>query len=519
MLFSLLLSINQPAIGQTAPVARPLPLDEADTLAFSRNLDSLLELWYTKKYMDNSVISTSGPGPSVPHELSDSAYKARLDAINSYVPLTYNEIVKQQIQFYTKYRNGGASIMLGYVDYYFPVFEDVLDTYGVPTEIRCLPIIESALNPRAESWARAKGIWQFIFSTGKLYGLEINSYVDERMDPVKSSHAAARYLRDLYGIYGDWTLALAAYNCGPGNVQRAIKRSGGKRNYWEIYYYLPRETRGYVPAFIAATYLVHYHEDYGIYPASLPMPKAVDTVVVKEKVHLGQVAEVTGMPLQQLRDLNPQYIKDILPVREDKQYALVMPVQYISSFIELEDSIYNYKDTLFFEPGEKLKVPESASVNSYVPPAPEGKAKVAYTVKSGDALGLISDWFGVRTQDLRYWNNIHGNLIRVGQSLTIYVPEAQEGYYAKFNDMTYEQKMRMIGIEVNKKTEKKSPEKQENTWGGKKEYVYYTIKPGDNLWDISQKFDGVGPEDIMQINGFGHNHPLKPGDVIRIKEK
>jgi membrane-bound lytic murein transglycosylase D len=246
------------------------------------------------------------------------------------------------IGVYTKNRRGQMEVMLGLTDYYFPIFEEVLDQYGLPLELRYLPVIESALNPRAVSRAKATGIWQFMFGTARMYNLTMNSLVDERRDPLASSHAAARYLRDLHGIYNDWTLALAAYNCGPGNVNKAIRRAGGSRNYWAIYNYLPRETRGYVPAFVAATYAMHYYDEHKLVPLAVDFPVYTDTIMIHQEMHLMQISEVLDIPVEMLRDMNPQYLSDIIPAR-DRSYSLRLPVDYSSRFIDNIDTIYAHR--------------------------------------------------------------------------------------------------------------------------------------------------------------------------------
>ncbi|HER08096.1 MAG TPA: lytic transglycosylase, partial [Bacteroides sp.] len=267
----------------------------------------MLNLWYVNQSLENAV-DENLPGPdSLVPDFPDSVYMRRLAGIPSVIDLTYNRIVKNYLDVYTKKRREQVRVMLGLSDYYFPIFEEIFDYYDVPFELKYLAVIESALNPRAVSRAGAVGTWQFMYGTGRFYGLTINSLVDERRDPIASTHAAARYLRDLYGMYGDWTLALAAYNCGPGNVNKAIRRSGGKKNFWDIYYFLPRETRGYVPAFIAATYVMNHYPEHRLSRIPVEMPLFTDTIVVREPVHLEQIAGVLGVPLKQLRDMNPQY--------------------------------------------------------------------------------------------------------------------------------------------------------------------------------------------------------------------
>jgi membrane-bound lytic murein transglycosylase D len=352
-----------------------------------------------------------------------------------------------------------------------------------------------------------------MYGTGRMYKLNINSFVDERRDPVKSSYAAVKYLKDMYKVYGNWHLVIAAYNCGPGNVNKAIRRSGGKRNYWDIYYRLPRETRGYVPAFIAAIYTFNHHKEHNLYPKKSNFPIACDTLMIDETLHFDQVAKVINIPKEQLRDLNPQYRADILP--GDKAYALKLPLELTSKFIDLQDSIFSYKKEYYFSQKDKVVNPRDR-YQKFAHVTPKNKAKVYYKVKPGDAVGLIASWFHVRTSDLRYWNNIRRNLIKVGQKLVVYVPKSKAGYYKDFNQMSYAQKQATLG-----KTVGTTKTVTKNTVAPKYDgsYVYYTVRRGDNFWTIAKKFPGVSNYDIMKLNNIKDARSLKVGQKLRIKRK
>jgi membrane-bound lytic murein transglycosylase D len=487
-------------------------------LNFDANLDSLLGLYYINQAISNEPdFWTTEPDSTIP-DFPDSVFISRLIRIPSVVDLSYNSIVRRYIEVYANKRRSSVEVMLGLTQYYFPIFDDIFDYYGLPVELRYLSIIESALNPRAYSRARAVGLWQFMYGTGKLYNLTINSLVDERRDPIKSTHAAARFMKDLYAMYNDWTLVIAAYNCGPGNVNRAIKRSGGKKNYWDIYYYLPRETRGYVPAYIAATYIMNYYREHNLKPRPIELPLANDTIMVTQEVHLGQVSEVLGIPLQLLRDMNPQYRADIIPAR-DKPMSLSLPMDQTFRFIEKEKLVYTHRDSFFFNP-EKITLSPTVSSSKYMddPLPPENYAKLYYTVKTGDNLGFISEWYNVRISDIKYWNNLRNNTIRAGQKLVIYVPKNKVSKYENISGMSFAEKQKNNGNMV---APAQTPAKtsQPAVKQGEKgaDYLYYTVRQGDTLWDIAKSYPGVSDTDIMKLNNLSNGDKIQPGQKLKIK--
>lgn len=413
------LSVNSQTVGSrmvamTTAEIKPLALNKVD----EKNIDSLLTLYYLQQQYDttNMVTDFVNEGDSLQMELPDSVYVSRLSKIVSPIELSFNGVVKSYIKVYTQKRKDKMEEILGLSDYYFPMFEEILDSYNMPVELRMLSVIESALNPNAVSRVGATGLWQFMYGTGRMYKLEVNSFVDARKDPVAATHAACRFLRDLYKIYGDWTLAIAAYNCGPGNVNKAIRRSGGKRDYWAIYYHLPKETRGYVPAFIAATYAYTYYKEHRLTPQIIDMPFAVDTIKVNRMLHFQQVSDMLNVPVETLEQLNPQYRRNIIPAK-DKSYTLTIPQNLVSKFIDREQEIYTYKDSIFFNP-RVLSIP--GNFDQDIDNIP-GRKKVSYRVKSGDNLGAIAERFDVRVGDLRQWNRLHGSTIRAGQKLVVFV--------------------------------------------------------------------------------------------------
>ena len=373
------------------------------------DMDSLYWNWQSKYLITIDENCQSTPNNPV---ISDSIYIDRLSRIPAVIEMPFNDIVKKHIEAYTGRLRNKVSFMLAAANFYMPLFEEALDTYDLPMELKYLPIIESALNPTALSRQRASGLWQFMLRTGKIYGLENNSLVDERRDPIKSTWAAVRYLKDLYNIYKDWSLVLAAYNCGPGNVNKAIRRAGGNTDYWAIYPFLPRETRGYVPGFIAANYVMTYYCEHGICPMESQLPTTTDTIHINKDLHLQQVASVCNLDIDQLRSLNPQYKKDIIP-GNSKVYALNLPNNTASLFIEREDSIYA------FDAKKYLSKRRTVAVNEAKVSSVSNKNAKYHKIRRGDTLGGIARRYGVKVSQLRSLNGIRGNNITAGKTLRI----------------------------------------------------------------------------------------------------
>lgn len=347
--------------------------------------------------------------------LPDSVYKARLQALPCVVELPYNQIVKRFILRYVQRGQKQVARMKRMSEYYFPIFEEALDRYGLPYELELMPVIESALNPQAHSHMGAAGLWQFMPATGKRYGLEINSLVDERMDPIKSTEAACRFLKAMYDVFQDWNLVIAAYNCGSGNVSKAIHRAGGKRDFWSIYPYLPRETRSYLPIFIAANYAMNYNAEHGICPAPLEKIMLTDTILTNRRLHLEQVSTKLEIPLDELRRLNPQYTRDILP--GGTTYALCLPSEKAGLFIEQQDSIYAHKaDQLINNRRAEIDMAKVTDISG----AYRVNGVTYYTIKNGDTLGEIAKKFRCSVKQLKAWNGLKNDNIRAGRKLKIY---------------------------------------------------------------------------------------------------
>ena len=414
-------------------------------------------------------------------ELSTDTLKARLERLNSKTPFNveYNPSLESVIKSYLKNRKESLHRLMALSEYYFPLFEQELDNQDIPLEIKYLAIVESALKPKAKSRVGATGLWQFMFTTGKQYGLDVSSYVDERSDPIKSTIAASKYLASLYKIFGDWDLALAAYNSGPGNVSKAIRRSGGYKNYWNIRPFLPRETAGYLPAFLATMYIFEYADEHG-FKKNQPNYRHIDTdtVRVKQMISLDQVSELTGVKIEELQFLNPSYKLDIIPFIKGENYYLCLPKSAIGKFVNNEEQIYAFAKAQFDEREKPL------------PEFTEAKTQIRYRVRSGDYLGKIARQYGIRVSDIKRWNGLRSNNIKIGQRLTIYPRQPRVASSKR---------------PVNSK-KKIIPEGIPKT---------YVVKSGDTLWSISQKFPGVSVQNLRDWNDISGNK-LKPGMKLKI---
>ena len=480
------------------------------TERITRDLDSLISTWYAKMAIGNIPVEYNGDTTAV--QYPDSVYLNRLSRINSIISLPYNNIIRNHIHVYTIKQREKFSVVLGLKDYYFPMIEDIFDSYGLPAELKYMAVIESALNPNAVSRMGATGLWQFMYSTGRFYGLTINSVVDERRDPVKSTHAAAKFIKDLYNMYNDWILVIAAYNCGPGNVNKAIRRSGNKKDYWEIFYRLPRETRGYIPQYIAATYAVSYYAEHNIQPLPLNIPVATDTIMVNKDIHLSQISEVMGIPLGELRALNPQYKTGLVP-GSSKPLALTLPMKHLSDFIDMNDTIRGYKSDVYLNKSNLIANP---SRSTYIPADIKGKTKLIYIVKEGDNLGYISEWYKVGLSELRSWNNVYRNTIRIGQKLAIYVDPAKSDYFSQINSMSFTEKQMMIGKKVSPNSQAIAVQAPEESDG---EFIIYTVRYGDTIWDIVKMYENVTTTEVLTLNNITDPGKIKVGQKLKIKKK
>ncbi|WMI68946.1 lytic transglycosylase domain-containing protein [Mangrovimonas sp. YM274] len=400
-------------------------------------------------------------------ELPTDTLKARLKELNARTPfnIEYNPSLESVIKSYLKNRRESLDRLMSLSEYYFPLFETTLDSYNLPLEMKYLAIVESALKPKAKSRVGATGLWQFMFATGKMYGLNVSSYVDERSDPIKSTEAASKYLAKLYEIFGDWDLALAAYNSGPGNVSKAIRRSGGYQNYWNIRPFLPRETAGYVPAFFATMYIFEYAEEHGFNRIKPEFHYIeTDTIHVKQMITLDQVSEVLDLPVEELQFLNPSYKLDIIPYIKDENYTLRLPRHAVGRFVANEKDIYAYAQAEF----DKREKP--------LPQFFESDVKITYRVRSGDYLGKIARKYGVRVSQIKQWNGLRSNNLRIGQRLSIYPRKP-----VFTNPPAQKAAVKTVEVE------------------GKQTYL---VQQGDTLWGISKKFPGISVQNIKDWNGI-----------------
>ena len=514
--------------------------------------DSLLNIWYAQKLISEDI-DVDMDSVKFQSNVPDEVYIERIRKMNSFITLPYNDIVKNYIIKYSEKMPERMAHMLGLCNYYMPIFEEILNKYDMPEELKAMAIIESAMNPLAVSRVGAKGMWQFMYGTAKIYGLHIDSFVDERLDPIKAADAAARYLQDAYEIFGDWNLAIASYNCGAGNVNRAIRRSGGSRAFWDIYPYLPRETRGYVPAFVGALYTMTYYKEHGIKPEAVEMPAHVDTFRINKMLHLRQVSDLTGAPLEELKNLKPQYMHEIIPGNA-REHILRIPYNYSNSFIDHEDSMYVHKAEEYFNPVTIKKIKDGGTGEMIV-----------YRVKSGDYLGRIASRHGCTVTQIKRWNNLKSNDIRVGQRLTIYrggkapasassstastssssssttaastssAPANATTYIVKSGDVlgkiaerhgcTVAQlkawnNLTSNNIRIGQKlvvsgsasSQKAQPAPQSG------EYTTYTVKSGDSFYSIAKNYPGISAQDIMNFNGLTSSN-IKPGMKIKIPKK
>lgn len=506
-----------------------------------------LESWYLKNYTATDERYKRQADVNV----SDATIRERLSKLNTVIDMPFNQIVRSYIDRYTARSREAVSAMLGLSLYYMPIFEQALEEQGLPLELKYLPVIESGLNPNAVSKHGATGLWQFMLATGKGLDLEISSLVDERRDPYKSSQKAAQYLKDLYSSYGDWSLAIAAYNCGPGTVNKAIRRAGGdpgSHDFWSIYYFLPAETRGYVPMFIAANYVMNYYPYHNISPVLATKPLVTDTLMVSDRVHFNQISHVLDIPVDELRVLNPQFRADIIPGSPDRLYTLVLPSQQVHAYIMSEEDIIEYEADKYSrrtdaQPGEQpdsdlaqeIAQEEPADDTPLEQAAEEqtepvkrastagGTKTISHKVSPGESLATIAKKYEVTPQDIKSWNNLTRNSVRTGQMLRITTGAdiadasgarevAQAGQSASPRQENTWKK------ENKKKSQDTSSKKKKNTKKAEpKTPKNHSVKSGENLTTIAKKY-GTTVSELKKANNMTGDE-LHPGDQLKLPSK
>lgn len=528
--------------------------------SFETDTRKLLESWYIRNYT-----ATDDKYLSKDVKTSDAQIRSRLAKLPTVIEMPFNSIVRSYIDRYTQQGRAQVAAMLGLGIYYTPIFEQALEEEGLPLELKYLPVVESALNPNAVSRHGATGLWQFMLATGKGLGMEVNSLVDERRDPYVSSKKAAQYLKDLYSSYKDWSLAIAAYNCGPGTVNKAIRRAGdGPQDFWSVYSYLPSETRGYVPAFIAANYVMNYYPEHGINPVLPTKPLVTDTVSVADRVHFNQISAVLNIPVDELRLLNPQFRADLIPGSDEKPYMLILPSQQVHAYIVSEDQILAYEAEKYArretaEPGD-MPAETALLAAEMVQPAPEEDTTVSaadtqpaeepvaatprprrqqgapqattHKVAPGETLASIASMYGVNPADIKQWNGLRRNSVRVGQQLRVAAP----GTAVASRPAEPARQNTAVAASDNKKptasqsdrrrnrnndtADNSSSKKKKSKRDRKKQQAQpteHSIKSGENLTVIANRY-GVSVDELKKANGMKDDN-LRAGNSIKIPSK
>lgn len=544
----IILSLAASALLAGAKTSKPSVLDLKHSLSddaivypesFETDTRKLLEGWYMRNYTATDTRYAESDNPKV----SDAEIEERLKKLPTVIEMPFNSVVRQYIDRYMGKSRSQVAAILGLSLYYMPIFEQALEARGLPLELKYLPVIESGLDPNAVSRHGAAGLWQFMLSTGKGMGLEVNSLVDERRDPYASSAAAADYLKDLYETYGDWSLAIAAYNCGPGTVNKALRRAGGdnasKQDFWAIYSYLPAETRGYVPMFIAANYMMNYYPQHNISPVLPTKPLVTDTLGITDRVHFNQIAEVLALPLDELRLLNPQYRADVIPGNADHVYTLTLPSQQIHAYLMSENEILAYDADKYavrsnVEPGEipadfEAAIDDSAA-DALIPladapgnrdeGAPGELHTVTHKVTAGQTLADIAAMYDVSAADIRSWNHLRRNAVRPGQSLRIEtrvtgpVMASAPAAATRATSAATTASTRTAAPAKTTKTTKTTTAKKKTTPA---KPVVHTIRSGESLSSISKKY-GVTVDQLRKANGMKGDN-LRAGAKLTIPTK
>lgn len=509
-------------------------------------LDSLVTLNHVVRYnqLEANCFDPNAVVPGSVPSFSDKVYTERITAIQSPIPLSYNRYVKEFIDLYAVRKRGLTQRAMGLSNLYFPMYEEILDKEGLPLEFKYLSIVESALNPIAVSRVGATGLWQFMYNTGVIYDLKVTSYTDDRRDPVKATHAACQYFKDMYAIYGDWLLVIAAYNCGAGNVNKAIKRSGGKTNFWEIMQYLPKETRGYVPAFIAVAYVMNYSREHNLYPVTPAYSYfEVDTVKVDRPVNFAVLARTLDLPIEVISYLNPIYKRKLIPdVGGD--YVLRLPTNKMAQYMAQEEQIFaeslpparpvmpvynRYRDEESDDNGTVTASNDNSSSVRYE--TVTKRIKKTHTVRRGEHLSVIADKYDMTVSEVKKLNHLRSTTVRTGQKLSVYayvkskvavkVPASENVAVKKDSGMkdtaTLAQTNSNDSASRDSQQVQASDDSSNEVAGNmaKPKFIYHVVQPGDTLWNIAKRYDGVTVEMIKDINNL-RNADIKPGTKLKV---
>jgi membrane-bound lytic murein transglycosylase D len=503
------------SLAAQKPAPEPSQSDDYYLNFWKQNLDSLNECAQNTLHFDPISPMRNIPG------YAKKNYKELIAQLNSDIPLQYDNRVGDILSFYIQ--NGEkTSFAIAYSNYLSKKFSVELEKAGLPKSLRYIPLALSAMNKKALSKAGAMGLWQLRYSAARKEGLVINSYVDERRNIQKSTLAALAELKQLYSLYKNWDLTLGAFACGPSNINKSIRRVNNQMDYYVIYPLLPDFGRDIVPALTAAALISQHPEEFGLKIPEIDFTIDVDTLEVSQRLHFVQLNKVIGIPLDTLRFLNPKYKNDIVPAI-NKVYDIMIPKGYLAAFNQMEDSIYHYQDSLLFKLKKSVILPPASKERHYAKYEPEripdGSALVYYHIKSGDNLGYIASWYGVKSSQIEDWNNVYDpRRLQIGKRLKIYVPDEKEDYYRAFDDLSFQEKQKRIGKTTSSSSSKSaSKPKKEEPLG--KNWFYHTVRSGESPYLIAKKYKGVSADDILRWNNITNPKNIRPGQKLKIKKQ
>lgn len=536
-----LLGLSAVAMAQDSREITPAIETSSPYDPISAMLDSLVTLTHVIRYnqLDANCFDPNAVVPGSVPSFNDAVYTERINAIHSPIPLSYNRHVKEFIDLYAIRKRGLTQRVMGLSNLYFPLYEEILDKEGLPLEFKYLSIVESALNPIAVSPVGATGLWQFMYTTGIIYDLKVTSYTDDRRDPIKATHAACQYFKDMYRIYNDWLLVIAAYNCGAGNVNKAIKRSGGKTNFWEIMHYLPAETRGYVPAFIAVTYVMNYSREHNLYPVTPAYNYfEVDTVAVDRPVNFNVLARTLDLPVDVISYLNPIYKRGVIP-DVGSNYILRLPSNKMAHYLAMQEQIFaesvpparpvapSYNRNRYEREEEVTADNGNVKYETVTK-----RVKKTHTVRRGENLSAIAGKYDMTVGEVKKLNRLRSSSVRQGQRLNVYayvkskvpVKVTPSETVAAKKDSGLKDSASLQAQVVH--SDSASPDHQvaqhqtsedqgKTVEANRPRFIYHVVQPGDTLWNIAKRYDGVTVEMIKDINNL-RNADIKPGTKLKV---